>query len=242
MIPHRTLTELAALDELETRRRDRVRRHLARCQRCRDDLRFVRELKATTREVVSPAPQPDGFTAIRARREAGERVILPANVSSGGHRRRIALRLAVASSTIAAVAIAAQFAIRQTRSPEPRPAPNPPAAPTEAPVGIAIVPAGPTADIRLEGTGPIRLEVSLHDGSELGVRGRGAAESARFRTAGGGIQVSDITGGVLELRIPRNLTTRLYLNGRLEITADGRSLRAERTGKVGERISVDLGR
>ncbi|MGH7526665.1 MAG: hypothetical protein ACREMX_08160, partial [Gemmatimonadales bacterium] len=157
--------------------------------------------------------------------------------------RRPVLRLAVGATLVVAVAIAAQVAVRSARDRPGEPAGGdtvPSAEPTT--VGIAIVPSRLPADVRIVGAPAIRVEVLLHDGRELGVRGQGTAADARFQTAGGGIVVTGVAGGAVELRIPRGVPTRLFVNDRLELTSDGQSLRIERSGVVRERVTLDLGR
>jgi len=239
---HRPLSELAGLEALPPRRRDRVRRHLADCQRCRDDLTFVRSFRDLAAEVTAPAAPAHGLARVLARREAGERVILPADVPPARPRRRVAVPLAIAVTAVAAVAITAQLAVRAVRLHQPESAAAPAPAQAAPSVGIAIVPTGDTAEVRLSGPGLFRLEALIHDGRELGVRGRGAAEAARFRTARGGISVSEVTGGEIEVRIPRGISSRIYVNDRLVLTGDGRVLRVERDGAVRDRVVLDVGR
>ncbi len=63
--------------ELEGDRRDRVASHLADCDRCRDTIRFIRELGEAARHLPEPEPPADALSRFLARRAAGERVILP---------------------------------------------------------------------------------------------------------------------------------------------------------------------
>lgn len=239
---HRTPGELAGLGDLPPRKRDRVRSHLAGCQRCRDELTFVREARQVARSATSPAATEAGLATILARRRAGDRVILPVDAPAAQARRRVAPAAAVAASLILAVAIAAQFVATRLQGPEPGPATTtaPPGSAADPPVGIAIVPSAPEAEIAVVGTGPIRLEVTRSDGPELGVRGRDGAVGARFRAAGGGISVSELTGGTLEASIPFGVITRIYVNGVLEVTADSLTMHAHRTGETGDRLILDL--
>lgn len=64
--------------ELGPRRRARVAAHLARCTACRARLLAWRAAGRHIRETPIPPLSPDLFGRIRARRAAGERVILPA--------------------------------------------------------------------------------------------------------------------------------------------------------------------
>lgn len=63
--------------ELVGRRRDRVASHLAGCDRCRDTVRFIRELGRAARSLPAPEPPADAVPRFLARRAAGERVLLP---------------------------------------------------------------------------------------------------------------------------------------------------------------------
>lgn len=242
MIPHRSPGELAALDELDPRRRRRVRRHLAGCQRCRDELLHVRNLRRAVLEATSCQLPVDGFAAVRARREAGERVILPVEPSQPRARRWRLQPILLAGSVLLAAVLAAQAVLRPARPIDAEPV-TPAAADLQPPpVGVAVVPASGRAEIRLTALGPFRLEVSIHDGTELVVRGRGAAGQARFRVAGDGVSVSDLSGGVVEVGVPRGIAGRIYLGAIPVVASDGSRLRAETTGATGSRLTLELGR
>ncbi|HEX6938775.1 MAG TPA: zf-HC2 domain-containing protein [Longimicrobiales bacterium] len=58
-------------------RRDRIAAHLAACDRCRDTIRFIRELGDVARRLPEPEPPADALDRLLARRAAGERVLLP---------------------------------------------------------------------------------------------------------------------------------------------------------------------
>lgn len=236
---HPTIAELAGLEELTRRRRTATRDHLAECPSCRRDLAFTREVRDRAREATGGVPAPETLARILARRAAGDRVILPTDLPAAAPRRHRYPAIAAAVLILAAAAVAAQLVFRNGRAPSP--APTPAAPESRPPVGVSIVPNGAAADIRIHGAATIHVEVVLHDGAELSVRGHGAAAEARFRTAGNGITVSEVRGGAIELRIPRGVTSRLFVNERLELTADGRSLRIERSGAVRDRVVLDLG-
>lgn len=241
MTRHRTVSELAALDDLTGRRRDRVRTHLADCPSCRRTLSFTREVRRVAAQVTAPSA-PAILDRILDRRAAGERVILPV-AEAGIPRRRLLVPLAAGATLLAAVAMAAQLVMSGNGDgPARAPAPEAAAPVESAAVGIAIVPAAEPADVRITGAPGIHVEVTLHDGPELGVRGRGAATDARFRMAGGGIVVTGVRAGVIEVRIPRGTRARLFVNDRLELTADGTALRIERSGAVRARVTLDVGR
>ena len=66
-------------DTLGSGERAEIRAHLAGCQRCRNEVAFLRELGKTARQVRSPLPPAGLLDNILARREAGERRVLPAD-------------------------------------------------------------------------------------------------------------------------------------------------------------------
>lgn len=78
-IAHPSLGRLEALawGELDTARARRALRHVRSCSRCRGRLAWIRRLPATLERATSVAPRVDARTVI-ARRERGDRVILPA--------------------------------------------------------------------------------------------------------------------------------------------------------------------
>lgn len=63
--------------ELTGKARERVASHLAGCTRCRDTIRFIRDLGEVARNLPAPEPPADALPRLLARRAAGERVILP---------------------------------------------------------------------------------------------------------------------------------------------------------------------
>ncbi|HEX7118017.1 MAG TPA: zf-HC2 domain-containing protein [Longimicrobiales bacterium] len=87
--------------ELSGAPRERVAAHLVACGRCRDTIRFIRELGDAARRLPAPEPPADALPRLLARRAAGERVILPTTdpVPLEGERKR------------ALPAIAAMFAL-----------------------------------------------------------------------------------------------------------------------------------
>lgn len=241
MMPHRSPGELAGMDELDPRRRRRVRRHLEGCQRCRDELLHIRKLRTAVAGVTSCELPAGGFAAIRARREAGEHIILPVEPFPPPARRWLFRSTLLAGSVLLAAVLAAQVVLRQARSADDEHALPAAAQLQPPPVGVAVVPASGRAEIRLTALGPFRLEVSIHDGAELAVRGRGVAGRARFRVAGDGVSVTDLAGGVVEVGVPRGMAGRIYLGTVPVVVSDGARLRAEATGTTGSRLVLDLG-
>ncbi|MEZ4455050.1 MAG: hypothetical protein R2882_00670 [Gemmatimonadales bacterium] len=185
---------------MSTRRRTAARNHLADCPSCRQQLAFTRDVRAHAREVTGGLPAPENLGRILARRAAGDRVILPTELPTVPRRGK-AVPLAAAALLLVTAAIAAQFILGRVREP----APAPPTAPAEtAPpaVGISIVPAGGAADVRIDGAADLQVEVLLHDGTELAVRGTGVAAEARFRPQAAASRCRT-RGGVVEPGIPR---------------------------------------
>jgi hypothetical protein len=99
-----TLSRYAA-DELAPRKRARVAAHLAGCARCRAALTGRRAVVGALHDIPEPDLPADLFDRITARRDAGERVILPADhTATPAARPRRGLRAAAA---LAAAAVAA---------------------------------------------------------------------------------------------------------------------------------------
>jgi hypothetical protein len=84
----------------------RVAAHLEQCERCRAEVKRIREVSAALREPTDVPPVPNVLEAVLARRAAGDRVIVPEIVALGTpHRRRravMAASLAVAAGALAA--------------------------------------------------------------------------------------------------------------------------------------------
>lgn len=72
----RRLSRFADGEASEAEARE-VQRHLAECERCRDELSFLLELRRAAREISHPSPPRGTLEEILRRRARGERVILP---------------------------------------------------------------------------------------------------------------------------------------------------------------------
>jgi hypothetical protein len=59
------------------RERARVARHMESCTACREEVTALRQLSADARALEAPAMHANGFDRVRARRAAGDRVIIP---------------------------------------------------------------------------------------------------------------------------------------------------------------------
>lgn len=73
----RTLARIAD-GELPPGRAERTAAHLERCARCREKVRFLRSLSSVAERAPEPEPPADALEKVLARRDAGDRVILPA--------------------------------------------------------------------------------------------------------------------------------------------------------------------
>ena len=76
-LTRKQLTLLADAEELTKRAQRRAPGHLARCTKCRDELRFIRELGEGLRQIEYPRPPEGLLQEILQRRRAGERRITP---------------------------------------------------------------------------------------------------------------------------------------------------------------------
>jgi hypothetical protein len=90
----------------------RLRRHLASCVRCQNELRSLRALRVAVQDLPAPRMSPRLFESVERRINAGEHVLLPAYETPVG-RRRTPFR--VAASIAAAVAFAAIMITNRSR-------------------------------------------------------------------------------------------------------------------------------
>jgi hypothetical protein len=237
-------SDLAALNDREPAARAPMLDHLADCPVCRQRVTFARGVQAAAAEATALDPPADALERILARRASGERVILPVVDAIQPPKRRWPLRVAAAAIALFAVGVAAQLILRRARSDSGVPAVvKAPSADPAAPGGVAIFPNQDPTDVRLEASPGVRIEIRLHEGAELGVRGLGTATDAGFRATGTGISVTGLAGGVIEIRVPQTgLTTRVFVNGRLEVTSDGTSLGIASSGSRRDRVTLVVGR
>lgn len=84
----------------------RIREHLAECSRCREEFSFLQSLEHSLREISSPRPPPGMLEEALARRDAGERRILPVEDPPPVPGRR-AGALAVAAFAVIAAGVGA---------------------------------------------------------------------------------------------------------------------------------------
>lgn len=238
MTRHLSMAALAVFDA-EPNEAPGTRDHLAQCGPCRASLVRVREIRAGFSAATAVEPPADLFDRIAVRRAAGDQVIVP---HSDGVPRRMGRSLGVvgvAAVLLAAVLVAQWVVGRRTESVvEPDVV-----APVTAPVGIAFLPTRDPVEIRvIQAAAPLEVEVTLVGDPEVRITGHGAASAARFRVGDGGASVTGATGGRLVIEIPREpRVTRVLINGRVELTADGRLARVSRTGQARERVVFRVG-
>lgn len=92
-------------DELTPRARRHVAAHLGRCEKCFAYVAAMRSTVAIAAALPAPGPSEGVNARINARREAGDRVLLPtAEAGYSPASRRIALPLAAAAAALIAVA------------------------------------------------------------------------------------------------------------------------------------------
>lgn len=99
-----TLSRYAS-GELAERRRGRVAEHLTRCSRCRAALSERLGLERQLREMPTPDLPADLLDRIVARRQSGERIIVP-SASPAAPRRWQAVAYPIAASLLFALALA----------------------------------------------------------------------------------------------------------------------------------------
>jgi len=104
----KTLVEFAD-GELEMSKRAETAAHLARCTSCREKVSSLRSLSETASQAPEPEPPAGALDRILARREAGDRVILPVGPtrrpSTIGTGYRIGIRPTVAAAAAAVIAV-----------------------------------------------------------------------------------------------------------------------------------------
>ncbi|MGH7476049.1 MAG: zf-HC2 domain-containing protein [Longimicrobiales bacterium] len=99
--------------ELAPRARRRVADHLAGCPRCRERLRFIREIDLAARAIPVEPPRDRVLDRILARRAAGERVILPTSDPRPARRPARSLLGVAAALTLATVSAILLFSARE---------------------------------------------------------------------------------------------------------------------------------
>ncbi len=247
-------TLLALLDgELSGEERIRVERHVGECQTCAGELAELRDASATLESALAllDHPVPAAATAWAVRKRASARPV----VSS----RRTLVRAAAMVLGFAAVGSAAipdspvrEWAATAWRQgvaalsraddapeaatvEEPSSAPAPDPAP-EAEAGLLVQPHEGRVVVSVES--PARglvARVRQIDGDRVAVRARGAAATARFRTAPGRVDVVAPGTGELVIDVPASLTdVTLEVDGRVYMTKVGPNLTVSGGGSTVE--------
>ena len=244
MTDHPPMAGLAELDAEDRSGRATTLGHLAECAACRRKLTRVRELRAAAAAVTAPIPPDDLLDRILSRHRAGERVILPTAdpVEQRSRPDRRLLPIAFAASVVVALGVAAQWIRGRPENQLPAP-PTVEVTQSPNPTGIAFLPTRDPVDIEVVDASPaVEIDVALADEPDLRLKGEGAAASALFRIAGGNVSATGLSGGRLVITLPRTShVIRLFINGQLELTSDGRRIRSLRPPRTTERITIVVG-
>jgi hypothetical protein len=230
--------------------RQKTARHLEECADCRQTVTRVRDLLVTVR-ADAPRPPAGALERIRARRAAGERVILP--VVEPDERRRGAPRLrSVLPWAVAFVLASAGLAVALPGSPlreflRSRGASKArvdSVATLPTPVSSEALREGVAADTAVAGVAlpymgsdlaviiavpaeSLVVIVRLTDDGELEVRGSGGAANAVFRMHGATVAVSGVKHGTVHVDVPRIARRfELRIGGQRYLVSEGGSMRA----------------
>lgn len=187
----------------------RLNRHLAECRRCQDAVRRIRSIRTGAAELLAPPPPARGWSAIEARLDTGDAVLLPdAGVPSAnrslGARHVAALLLLTTAGAVAALAgpSVAGWATRLLD--------EPPAAATVPEAGVATTPQSPTVVVRLmANTSDLTVRTRPSGTTLLEVKGTGPAAEAEFVIAGETIEIVGAAGGEILVLVPAGVTARL---------------------------------
>lgn len=187
----------------------RLNRHLAKCGRCQGAVRRIRSIRTGAAELLTPPPPTGGWSAIEARLDTGDAVLLPdpgvpAASRSLGARHVAALLLLTTAGAVAALAgpSVAGWATRLLDGP-------PPAA-TVPEAGVATTPQTSTVVVRLmANTSDLTVRTRPSGTTLLEVKGTGPAAEAEFVIAGEAIEVVGAAGGEILVLVPDGVTARL---------------------------------
>lgn len=249
MMVHPRFEHLRAFADgrLATRQKRRTAAHLAACDRCRESVAWIREVRQTARDAVDVRVPVGAWERIAARVQAGETVLLPVEGDTPAAPRPgfrgAAVRAAVLVLALAGAASAALPGspvrtwlgeILSTPEAVESPAPTPGAASPSgesmdvAPeVALLVAPAEGTVAIVIEGPDPsLRIRVRSVEAGEVGVRARGEATSARFRSGPGRLTIVEAGAGEITLELPHSTrVVTLEVDGRRYLTKEGGRLR-----------------
>lgn len=165
--------------------------------------------RAAAADATSLAAPPAAWSAIAARLDRGDVVVLPAGRT---HRTRRARAAAVAAGLLlfagVAAALVPQTGVRSWI--ERQLGHGVEAGPAAAPVAdervtrLALAPVNGAVHVHVVGAAaPLRLRVRLADVADLEVRASGEASAAQFLAGSGTLEIADAAGGEIVLSLPR---------------------------------------
>jgi hypothetical protein len=244
MVTHPGMDRLQALDEgeLTGEQRRTTADHVAACERCREAVEWIADVRRTAREEVPP-PSDRAWEMIAARVAAQDAVLLPVEPVPAPARVRSAAPLVRAAMLILLLAAGAAAAmpggwLRSAvesivpglgRTDEGVTGDGQEAAVTPAPlppVVLYVAPAAGALHVTLERPHhAVRIHVQLIDAPELEVRALDGAAGATFRTSPGRLDIVGAEAGAVMLGVPVSL-------GRVRIDVDGRTLLLKERGQI----------
>ncbi|MEX2281746.1 MAG: hypothetical protein WEE89_04575 [Gemmatimonadota bacterium] len=251
MMFHPALHHLRAFasDDLQATARAEAARHLAGCQRCRDQLSWIESVRSSLQSAPVLAAPDVSWARIRNRVNLGDVVLLaaadatwqPAPVRS--RAVAAALFILVLTSGVAAL-LTERDALKTWFNPtinDPVEAPAavtpaaPPGAPAPLPITTQLAIAPEQGRLSVSIAGPhalLRVRVRIGDQPDLEVEATGAAGQGRFRTGPGRLTVEQPGGGDLLLTLPRAAA-------HVVVMIDGRTLLVKERSQVRLLVPAD---
>ena len=222
MMFHPALHRLRAFasDELEATARTNAARHLAGCQRCRDQISWIESVQSSLQSAPVFAAPETSWTRIRSRIDRGDVVLLPAGdaeLQTASVRSRAvtaALLILVLASGAGALLVKRDAWIDWfiPESNDPIQAPGvvsptlPPVTPAPLPITtqLSIAPAQGRLSVSIAAPNALlRVRVRIGDQADLDVEAAGDAGQGRFRTGPGRLIIEQPGAGDLLLTLPR---------------------------------------
>jgi hypothetical protein len=244
MVMHPGMDRLQAFDEgeLSAVQRRSTAEHIAACERCRDTIEWIADVRAAAREEVPP-PADRAWDMIAARVAAQDAVLLPVDTAGPQRTAPGAAPLLRAAMLLLLLAVGAAAAMPGgwLRSVVESIVPGlgeaeqgmtgaggvdvaPPAA--AAPAVLFVEPAGGALHITLERPHQaVRIHVRLSGAQDLEVRALEGAAGATFRTSAGRLDIVEAGPGSVMLNVPASL-------GRVRIDVDGRTFLLKENGQL----------
>ena len=188
--------------------RQRTSLHVSSCATCAGTIDWMRATRDIASDATRLSAPPAAWSAIEARLDRGDTVLLPVAAEP---RRRPARAAAIAAGLILCASFAAAL-VPQTglrtwieqrfRTPEPAtPVDTTMAAP--AFTGMFVAPVNGVVHVELESpAAPLRLRVRRGDGARLEVMATGPAVDAQFVAGSGRIEIVNASGGEIQLVLP----------------------------------------